>query len=56
MESILDLISQMDWAAWFIASQMLLIGVIAILKLIPGNQGEKQLEAIANVIGKLIKK
>lgn len=56
MESIINFFVGMNWAEWIVASQLLLASVIGVLKLIPGNQGEVQLEAVANFIGKLIKK
>lgn len=56
METIISLITSQDWLAWLGAITALLGAVIAIAQLIPGEQPEKFLQSVVNIISKFSRK
>lgn len=56
MENIISLIASQDWLAWLGAITALLGAVIAIAQLIPGEQPEKFLQSVVNIISKFSRK
>jgi hypothetical protein len=56
METIISLITSQDWLAWLGAITALLTAVIAICQLIPGDQPEKFLQGVVDLISKFSRK
>lgn len=56
METIISFVTNQDWIAWVGAITALLGAVIAIAQLIPGEQPEKFLQSVVNIISKFSRK
>lgn len=56
MEGIIEFVQNMDFAAWVTAINALLVGFIALFSLIPGDQPEKTMQVIVDIIKKFSKK
>jgi type VI protein secretion system component VasF len=56
MENIISFVTSQDWIAWLGAITALLGAVIAIAQLIPGEQPEKFLQSVVNIISKFSRK
>lgn len=56
MQGILALISNLNWQEWLLAVQGLLVAVIGVAVLIPGEQPEKFLQGVVDFIKGISKK
>lgn len=48
MQGIIDFIQNMDWMAWIVAVNALLLGLISFFSLIPGDQPEAFLRKVVD--------
>lgn len=56
MDGIIEFISNMDFKSWIVAVNALLVGFIAVFSLIPGEQPEKTMQVIVDILKKFSKK
>lgn len=56
MENIISFITSQDWLAWVGALTALLGAVIAIAQLIPGDEPERTLQKIVDILTKFSRK
>lgn len=56
MDGIIEFIGNMDIKSWVVAVNALLVGFIAIFSLIPGEQPEKTMQFIVDLLKKFSKK
>jgi hypothetical protein len=56
MNDLISFVTTQDWVAWVGAATALLTAVIAVASLIPGDQPEKSLQSIVDVLSKFSKK
>jgi hypothetical protein len=56
LSEILTLVSSLNWLEIIGALTTVMIGLIAVFELIPGEQPEKTLRAVVNVIAKFSRK
>lgn len=56
ISEILTLVTSLNWLEIIGAATTILVGLIALFELIPGEQPEKTLKAIVNVIAKFSRK
>jgi type VI protein secretion system component VasF len=56
MENIISLVASQDWLAWLGALTALLGAVIAIAQLIPGEEPERTLQKVVDLISRFSRK
>jgi hypothetical protein len=56
METIISLVASQDWLAWLGALTALLGAVIAIAQLIPGEEPERTLQKVVDLISRFSRK